>query len=277
MLSIYEYTSYKDFLRDYYNEKKSELSHFSYQFLADNCGFKSKTYIYKVIKGEKALTLKSALKIGTFMKLKKKEMDYFEAIVMFTNSKSVDEKDFYFKKLQNFCKGCESQLLRQYQFEYFNHWYNIAIREIAPMINWMDDYVVLAKAVTPHITAKEAQKSIALLLKIGLLERDEEGRYHQTDRAITTGADVTSHAVNRFQRENLHLAAEAIDRFPRDKRDISTLTVSISESGADRIKKEIALFRKRLVEIVAEDEPVDRVYQINFQAFPLSSIQKEKR
>lgn len=277
MISIYDYTSYKEFLRDYYYEKKTKIPHFSYQFLADNCGFKSKTYIYKVIKGEKALTLKSALKIGTFMKLKKREMDYFEAIVMFTNSGSVDEKDFYFKKLQNFCKSCESSLLRQFQFEYFNHWYNIVIREVAPMIDWQDDFALLAKAITPHITVKEAKKSVELLLKIGLLVKDESGKYHQTNRAITTGADVTSHVVNRFQRENLVLAAEAIDRFSRDKRDISTLTVSISETGAERIKKEIALFRKRLVEIVAEDNPVDRVYQINFQAFPLALPQKEKR
>lgn len=270
MVHIYNYTNYQEFLKDYYEEKKSTTPHFSYQYLADHCGFKSKTYIYKVIKGEKALTLKSALKIGTFMKLKKREMDYFESIVMFTNSRSVDEKDFYFRKLQNFSKNCESSLLRHYQFEYFKHWYNIVIREIAPMLDWKDDYSILAKAITPHISVKEAKNSVELLLKIGLLSKDDEGRYHQTSKAITTGSDVTSHVVNKFQRENLVLAAEAIDRFPRDKRDISTLTVSISENGAERIQKEIAQFRKRLVGIVAEDCPVDRVYQINFQAFPLA-------
>lgn len=277
MVSIYSYTNYQEYLRDYYEERKKEQSHFSYQFLADHCGFKSKTYLYKVIKGEKALTLKSALKIGTFLKLKKREMDYFEAIVMFTNSKSVDEKDFYFKKLQNFSKNCDSSLLRQYQFEYFNHWYNIAIRELAPQLDFGDDYSILAKSITPSISEKEAAKSIELLLKIGLLTKDKNGRFHQTNKAITTGADVTSHAVNRFQRENLVLAGEAIDRFPRSKRDISTLTVSISESGAERIQKEIAQFRKRLIGIVAEEESVDRVYQINFQAFPLALPQKEKR
>ncbi len=117
MISIYNYTTYQLFLKEYYDEQKANNDFFSYQYLADHCGFKSKSYIYKVIKGEKNLTVNGALKIGTFMKLKKQELDYFEAIVLFTNAKNVDEKDFYFTKLQQFSKGSQASKIRQNQFE----------------------------------------------------------------------------------------------------------------------------------------------------------------
>ena len=83
--------------------------------------------------------------------------------------------------------------------------------------------------------------------------------------------------LRHFQKENLQLASKAIDRFPRPQRDISTLTVSISEDGANRIREELADFRKKLVNIVAEDQNVDRVYQINFQSFPLSLPKQESK
>jgi uncharacterized protein (TIGR02147 family) len=81
--------------------------------------------------------------------------------------------------------------------------------------------------------------------------------------------------VQLFQKKCLELASRSIEKHTRDIRDISTLTVGISSSGFDQIRQEIAAFRRRLVEIVKADNPSDRVYQINFQMFPVSKVQKE--
>ncbi len=277
MNSIFTYTDYRLFLKEYYDEQKREKKQFSYQYLADHCGFKSKTFLYKVIKGEKALTVDGALKIASYMKLKKKERNYFQAIVLFTNAKTIDEKDFYFDKLQEFSKNEESSTIRRNQFRYFNKWYNSVVRELVVITEWNDDYDTLAKSLIPPISKKEAKESVQLLLDLKFIHQDDNGKYHRTDNAITTGSDITSLAVNHFQKENLILASEAIDRFKRPTRDISTLTMSISESGQEKIMSEIAQFRKKLINIVASDEEVDRVYQINFQAFPLALPQKDKK
>lgn len=269
MINIYKYTDYKNFLKDYYNEQKINVPVFSYQYMADHCGFNSKTYIFKVIKGQKALTAKSALKIASFMKLSKKETEYFENIVMFTNSKSVEEKDYYFNKIQSLNKKSSSVKLRQDQYDYFSKWYNIALREVVTLIDWNNDYTKLANSLTPSISVKEAKKAVELLKDLNLIQVDKDGRYYHTNQAITTGKDIVSLAVNNFQKKNLELAKESIDRFKRELRDISTLTISISEEGIEQVRKEIAECRKRIVELVNKEEVVDRVYQINFQSFPI--------
>jgi uncharacterized protein (TIGR02147 family) len=64
-------------------------------------------------------------------------------------------------------------------------------------------------------------------------------------------------------------AAESIDRFPRDKREISSLTFGVSEAAARKIKDKIQKFRKELVEVISDDNPATAVYQMNFQLFPL--------
>lgn len=270
MVSIFDYTNYSLFLKAYYEHEKSVKPHFSYQYLADKCGFKSKSYLYKVIKGEKALNVSSALRIASFMKLKKRETDYFEAIVQFTNSKQSSEKEFYFKKLQQFSGSSEQSIIRKHQYDYFTHWYNCAIRELATIIDWHDDYDYLAKLVVPHITARQAKQSVDLLCELGFITRTVHGTYERSDAVITTGADVVSVAVNQFQKKNLQLASEAIDRFARPDRSISTLTVSVNAEGVQRISKEIALCRQRILSLVAEYPEVDSVYQVNFQSFPLT-------
>lgn len=277
MNSILDYTNYRLFLKDYYDREKKNKSFFSYQYLADHCGFKSKTYIYKVIRGEKALSVNGAEKIGTFLKLKKRELEYFKNIVLFTNSTNREEREFYFEKLQKLSRKSISSKLRQNQFEYFNNWYNIVIRELVSIIDWNDNYMILAKSVVPHISEKQARESVKLLLECGLIYKDKNGGFHRSDKAITTGSDIQSMVVSNYQVKNLTLASEAIERFPRTERDISSLTVSVSEEGFKRIAAELAKCRKNLVSIVSEDMDVDRVYQINFQSFPLSVPGKDTK
>lgn len=64
------------------------------------------------------------------------------------------------------------------------------------------------------------------------------------------------------------LGVEAIERFPKNQRDISTLTVSLSAESLERIKALIKSVRDNILEEAKTGG--DRVYQINFQVFPVS-------
>jgi len=57
---------------------------------------------------------------------------------------------------------------------------------------------------------------------------------------------------------------------PAESRDISTLTLSVSETTFREIKAEVQLFRKHLSAIACADQFADRVYQVNIQLFPLT-------
>jgi uncharacterized protein (TIGR02147 family) len=275
MPDIFTYSDSRLFLKDYYDEQKKAHPSFSYQFFANKAGLKSKTFIYKVITGQKTLSKGAVFAVAQAMGLKKKEIEYFEAMVHFSQAKSEREREFYFNHLQTFGKDHASTQIRQNQFTYFSKWYYPAIRELVTFLDFKNDYKILARSLNPPITTTQAKNAVRLLLDLGLIKRTPSGRYCQTDKSITTGDEVQSLAVATFQKENLRLAAESIDRHKRQLRDISTLTVGISEAGFQRVTEEVAACRKRLAEIVEKDDPVDRVYQINFQVFPLSTPPKK--
>ena len=78
-------------------------------------------------------------------------------------------------------------------------------------------------------------------------------------------------AINNFQLATLDLAKESIDRFTKEERDISTLTLSFSKEIYETIHERLKGFRREILELVKNDPGrVDKVYQVNFQIFPLS-------
>jgi uncharacterized protein (TIGR02147 family) len=74
----------------------------------------------------------------------------------------------------------------------------------------------------------------------------------------------------------MELAQEALYSVPKTHRDISTLTLSISKQGLQRMKEKIKEFRRELLEIAKADEHADRVYQLNLQLFPLSAFNNKE-
>ncbi len=99
MPNIFNYQDYRQFLGDFYEEKKSQTPSFSYQNFSQKAGFASKSFVYNVIKGKKTLSRTSVVKLSIAMKLSKTESAFFENLVYFNQATNFAERNFYFDKL----------------------------------------------------------------------------------------------------------------------------------------------------------------------------------
>ena len=178
-------------------------------------------------------------------------------------------KKIFFEQLLSFTRA-ECALLLKDKYNLFNKWYYIAVRELLTHYRFCGDYHALAQMVEPPITPREAKKAIALLEKLQLIERSDDGIYVPTDRFVTVGEDWQSIAIANFQKATIQLADQAIDRFETEMRDISTLTVNLSHKKLQMVKDKIRSLRKEIIEIENMDRDNDTVFQVNFQIFPLS-------
>jgi uncharacterized protein (TIGR02147 family) len=138
------------------------------------------------------------------------------------------------------------------------------------MYSDFNDYEKLGAMITPPITALEAKKSVALLERLGLIYKLENGKYHICDKAIVSGPHEKTLAVENYQRETMMLAQESLARFGNAERDISTMTLGISKKAMISIQQLLQDTRRRITEIASEDADSDRVYQLNVQLFPFS-------
>jgi uncharacterized protein (TIGR02147 family) len=271
LVNVFEYIDYRQYLRDAYADRRKESAKFSYRFIAGKVGFASPGFFANVLSGKKDISLKLVLKFAELFRLGRKEKEYFEALVLFTKATGASEKKDYLDRLLAL-RGSRIKKVEAHQWEYFEKWHHTAVRELIALRPFRGDFRALAGMVNPPITVQEARKSIELLERLGLIRPGADGVYERTDAAISSGDAVSQALISAYQVQALELAKHALDHLPSGTRNFSTLTVSVSGATYDAMLEELRSFRRRLLEMAQNSEDVDRVYQMNFHVFPITTL-----
>jgi uncharacterized protein (TIGR02147 family) len=270
MIDIYEYIDYRKLLADLYKDRKAENSYFSYRYIAQKVGFTSAGFFANIIQGKRNISPEFIFGFAQLFKFKKSETEYFELLVNFDQSKHHEQKKYYFEKILS-SKKSKLKVTEKQNYEFYSKWYYTAVREILDIFKFDgENYMELAKRVSPSITMTEAKKSVELLLNMGFIRKNNDGYFEQTDAFITTGYEAQSVAITNFLVSTIDLAKQAIDRYPREQRSMSAVSFSISEEGYKAIDERLKTFRREILEIAKADKNSDRIYHVNFQIFPLS-------
>ncbi|MBD3344075.1 MAG: TIGR02147 family protein [Chitinivibrionales bacterium] len=270
MKSIYDFVDYRTYLSYYYDEKKRSTRHFSYRYFANKAGINSSSFLKHIIDGRRNLTPKMMERFCTALAFSPREATYFIHLVLFNQAKTAREKQEHYSVLRDMIGGVREGVLKSAQYDYFDKWYNSVIRELVCLHDFGDDYQALARAVSPPITRSQAKKSVALLLKLGLLKKNDSGTYEQTQCAITADDSITTIAQRTYVGHMIDLAESALERFDKSRRHISTMTLGVSPATYDILIAEINAFKDRVKRIVSLDKQSTRVCQLNCAIFPVS-------
>jgi len=85
-VNLFEYTDYRQFLRDWFVLVKKSDSRFSYRYIARLAGFKSPNFFKLVSEGQRNLTIESAVKLAKAVKLTQVETDFFLLLMEFNQT-----------------------------------------------------------------------------------------------------------------------------------------------------------------------------------------------
>jgi uncharacterized protein (TIGR02147 family) len=270
MKPVLSYLDFREYLNDFYHEKK-KVSGFSFRDFAKSAGFSSPVFIKLVIDGKANLAPSSITKLCNAMALTKDDRRYFKNLVIFGQAKTVEHKIQIFEKLKSFHSSVTVNELTDDQFQYFSKWYHPIIRELISMIHFDGDFKSLSELVKPQITELEARESVSLLEKLNLIEKDDDGQFRTTCKFLTTDTLKTGTLViKNVQKAMSQLAAQAIETIPAENRDISGVSVSISEQSLAAIREELQKCRRRIFEIASEDKQCNSVFRVNLHLFPVS-------
>lgn len=276
MKEIIEYTDYRKFIQDYYDERK-RCSAFTWREFALKAGFSSAVYLKYVCEGKKNLSVGAAGSVASAMGLAGFEHTYFVLMVSYAHAKGDEAKQAAFEERCALAMAHKVRVLGGEEFKYFKSWKNQVLREIAPHMPGAKP-LEMAKACKPAITAAEVTETLDFLLRAKLLKKDKNGHYYQTDKSISMGAvDAVPVAARDLQRQMGELAVKSLS-LPTTERDMSGLTMGLTRHAYERIKKELADCRRRIMAIASEDDDTEQVYRLNLQLFPLSeNLKKEEK
>ena len=268
MKEIVEYTDYREFIRDYYDERK-RCSAFTWREFAKAAGFSSAVYLKYVSEGKKNLSIGAAGSVAGAMGLAGFEYAYFVLMVSYAHAKGDEAKRAAFEERCALARAHKVRVLGKEEFDYFKSWKNPVIRELAPHMPGAKP-LEMAHACRQEISAAEVAETLDFLVKADLLKKDGRGNYSQTDKSVSMGSvDAVPVAARDMQRQMGEFALKALD-LPLSERDMSGLTLGLTRQAYERVRKELAECRRRIVAIATEDEATECVYRLNLQLFPMS-------
>jgi uncharacterized protein (TIGR02147 family) len=276
---IFHYSDYRNFLKDAIQERKERDRKFSQRFIVQRLGIKSSGWLADILSARKKLARTYIPALSNLLQLNAREELYFETLVSYNHAKTLEEKNRAYEKLLTFHE-IPKDIIGKDRFEYFSKWYYAAIREQLLLQAFRGDYKKLAHSLLPSISTQEARQAIQLLEELGMIKKYAGGEFRPSvEHVQKQGQFATLHYLSYIQ-TNMQLGMGAIERIPKDERDISALTLTMSQEAFLEIKDDIKALRQKMIQL-SENENKKfwksvpggdsrRVYQAVFELFPVT-------
>jgi len=271
MEKVFSHLDYRQFLRQRFAHLKKTRA-LTHRAFSKKAGFSSPNFLKLVIEGQRNLTEKSIPKISQALELDARESEFFSHLVRFNQAKRVEEKAAVYEQLKLLRRDLPLQRLEHSQFDYFNHWYAVAIRELIGLKDFREDAEWIAAKLRHEVSPAQVRRSLRLLERLGLVHRDKTGHLRQEQAPLSSGDEVSSLGAYRFHQNMMEKAKQALRDTPAPLRDISSVTVAVTQDTSERIKQKIRQFRKEILSMVEDEGRAEAVYQMNIQFFNLTEL-----
>lgn len=221
----------------------------------------SPAVLSRILSGKRKLTFNLATRIADALVLGPVERDTLYSF--FLNSPET--------------KSEEQQVQKKLSIDCFNamkEWYHYGITQLLYMESFKEDSKWIAKMLS--ITELEAKMAVERLLRLEILDRDENGKLYRTAAHLSTTTDIASAGIRHFQKQILEKSIESLEKDDVLERDITSITIAINEDRLAEAKLEIKRFRLKMAEFLGAGEKT-RVYNLGVHLIPLSkSINGDK-
>ena len=267
--NVFAFTDYREYLARFYAYRKSVNPRFSHRKISEWVESGSSGWFSDVVKGRINISGTYLTRLIEHLGFRSSEADFFETLVRYAQAGSMEEKNRYWEKILSF-KAVKADLVGKDKFEYYARWYYAAIRELFFIYDFRGDFQALARKMRPRLKAAEARKAVELLERLELVRKDEQGRYRPTAGILRKDtSDTTLHLAN-FLKSNIGLGIKALETLPKEERDFSALTLVLSAEELAAAKSEIKSMRGKLLALSEKNKAKGKVFQCNFQIFPVS-------
>ena len=267
---VFRFRDYRTFLRAFYDTNKQREYGFSLRAFSKRAQLRSSNYLKLVMDGDRNLTAPMAARFAQACALRGQSADYFCELVAFNQAQDATERERAYSRLIRFKRYRKVHRLDRAQEAYHSRWYIPVVRELVARAGFSEDAQWIARKLLPPIAPREAAQALDILLELGLIVRDESGRLRQSAALVQTPEGPLGHHVVTFHRAMMERAAEALDRAPRDEREIASVTLCVAEPRMRELKARLERFRDELLQTYGAEDGGSRVVQVNLQMFPLT-------
>lgn len=219
----------------------------------------SHSALTEMINGKRSITKKSIEKLGLTLGLSIKEIVEYQATTSPIQADKIKNQSTY-------------QQLTIDQFAIMSDWYHYAILELIKIKDFPHTNNDFARAL--GITKSEANIAVERLLRIGLLEKDDNDRFYEVNNGFATNisGNLTSIGSKKLQQQILEQSMEALRSLPIEFRNHTSMTMAIDHKLLPEAIERIKKFRRELSDFLETAGVPTEVYQLSLSLFPVTQI-----
>jgi uncharacterized protein (TIGR02147 family) len=249
-------------LREKLDELKTKNNSFSLRAFSRLLGV-SPASLSEFLNGKRALSQKMIMKMADRLCLSPDEFTTLSDKLV-RDKNGIDHKIPDRKTIQ----------VQNDQYYLVADWHYYAILCLAETDNFESDSAWIAKRLKTN--QKKVSDALERLLRIGLLEYDNNGHLKYQDITITTSEDMPNTSIKKRHSDTLDAAKESLFTDDVMLRDMSSATMAIDPKKLPQAKKMIREFQDRLCEFLEAGGDKSEVYEVSMQIFPRTQVNKEK-
>lgn len=269
MRQVFEFLDYREILRQAFEEKKIASPLYSYRMLAESFGLDTSN-VFRILHGDSHLPARCIPRAIEFLGLAGRAAEYFQLLIAYARERNATARTETLEKAISLRDVARRQMADK-EMALFRDWWVVAVRCLLEVVDGNARPDVLAAKLVPEVSEREVGEALDLLLDLGLVKKASSGRLVLTDAHLTAGFDERKvGALRHFQRQVLGLAADSMERFPREQRDVSTLTLAVDRDAFREIRGMLVECRRQIQKRIEDARHPDRVMQLTMAFFPVA-------
>lgn len=272
MTTIYDYTDYRDIIRDFYLEKKKGNAKYSYTVLGNAIGLNA-SHVFCIVEKKRNLPVRCVPSVKKVLGLTGRAAQYFDLLLAASRTKSEKTKADILAKA-SLLKDVKKHYLQNKEQKYLSDWWTPVIRALIEVNQGRLDAKEISESLEPSIGVEKVQESIDLLKELGFIQSLGNDRVKLADAHINIAGEERAQAIRQFQANVMQIGARSLNAIEPANRDISTLTMAVDQKGFEDIKSMIQEFRKEVQIRVDKCGKPSKVLQMNLALFPVAFSKK---
>ncbi|WP_173364940.1 TIGR02147 family protein [uncultured Fibrobacter sp.] len=274
-MTIYDYTDYRDIIRDFYLEKKNGNGRYSYSVLGQAIGLNA-SHVFCIVEKKRNLPVRCVPAVKRILGLTGRAARYFDLLLAASRTKSEKTKTEILAKAF-LLRDVKTHSLADKEQKYLSDWWTPVIRALIEVNQGKVDVKEISESLEPSIEEDKVQESIDILNELGFIQDLGNGRVKLADAHINIAGEQRAQAIRQFQANVMQIGARSLNTIDPADRDISTLTMAVDQQGFEDIKAMIQEFRKDVQIRVDKCGKPTRVLQMNLALFPVAFNKKKAK
>lgn len=267
MQSIFSYSDFRVFLRDFYEEKK-KTREYSYKYFSEKAGLNSPNYFALVMSGVRDLTVANIHQFAPALDLRSDEVEFFETLVLLNQAKTTEEKSYYESRRKKLLKHRPVTASKQTPASTLSAWYYTSILVLAHGKTNSEAIVEAKKQL--GLSSAEVTECLNTLTEIGLLKAAEDQRLQISSQQVTFhDSKSISKAQEKFLHSQIQQSLKAFHKtYSKKSGKFLSHTLTVPPGALKNLSdKFLGMLEELTAEMDSQIDSSSELAQINIQIF----------